>query len=234
MMSLSNAYSYIASQCRVADRNLREPQGFVTISRQTGAGGIAIGEKLAIYLDQHWPGVCSWTVFDKNLVDEIIKDHDSLKSTIAPFLQEKAVSEIEDMLEEMLGVHPAKSILVSDTNATILRLARMGRVILVGHGSANITNQIPGGVHVRLVGSFEKRKEYTKEYLKCDEKQAIDIIDKEDKGREEYLKQNFGQDIHDLLRYDVVINTDLVSFDQAASLIGALVIQKRGARQRSP
>jgi len=225
-MSISNVYSYMASQCRITDRTSQAVQGFVTISRQTGAGGIAIGEKLACYLDTHLPGVCHWTVFDKNLVDEIIKDHKSLSQNIIPFLQEKAAGEIEDMLEEMLGVHPAESILVSDTNDTILRLARMGRVILVGRGSAHITHKIAGGVHVRLVGSFKKRKDCTKAYFKCNDQEAIDVMDKEDKGRTEYLKQNFDQNIHDPLLYDLVINTDSVSSTEAVSLIGDLVIKR--------
>jgi len=166
-MSISNVYEYIVSQCRASNKKVKEVQGFVTISRQTGAGGIIIGEKLAVYLDKHLPGECPWTFFDKNLVDEIIKDHCLLSKSIVPFLQEKAIPEIEEMLEEVLGVHPPGLILVKDTNDTILRLAEMGRVILVGRGSANITKKIAGGVHVRLVGSFEKRRDYTKEYQKC-------------------------------------------------------------------
>jgi len=225
-MSISNVYSYIASQCRAELRRAKEIQGFVTISRQTGSGGIVIGQKLAVYLDKHLPGACCWTVFDKNLVDEIIKDHHLLSKKIVPFLQEKAVPNIEETLEEMLGAHPLGSILVGNTNDTILRLARMGRVILVGRGSSNITNKILGGVHVRLVGSFKSRKNYTKEYLKCNDKEAEDIIDKEDTGRKEYLMQNFGQDIQDPLLYDLVINTDMVSLTQAVLLIGDLVLQR--------
>jgi cytidylate kinase len=102
----------------------------------------------------------------------------------------------------------------------------MGRVILVGRGSANITNKIAGGVHVRLIGSFKRRKEYTKAYFKCNDTEAEGIIHNEDKGRGEYLKQNFGQDIDDPLFYDLVINTDLVSYDQAVLLIGSLVVMK--------
>ena len=227
MASLSDIYRYVALQCRVENRAVKGVPGFVTISRQSGSVGIAVGDKLADYLNKHLPSRCPWTVFNKNLVDEIIKDH-NLSSSVIPFLEEKAVPEIEEMLEELLGVHPPQSILVRDTNDTIIRLAKMGRVIIVGHGAAVITNKIPGGVHVRLVGSLKKRKDSTKENLKCNDKEVEDIIYKEDKGRRGYLKQNFGKDIDDPLLYDLVINTDLVSLTQAASLIGDLVIQKVG------
>jgi cytidylate kinase len=225
MASLSDIYRYLAVQCRVENRVGKGVQGFVTISRQSGSAGIAVGEKLGLYLNEHLPGECPWTVFNKNLVDEIIKDH-NLSSSVIPFLEEKAVPEIEEMLEELLGVHPPQSILVRDTNDTIIRLAKMGHVIIVGHGAAVITNKIPGGVHVRLVGSLKKRKDSTKENLKCNDKGAEDVIYKEDEGRRGYLKQIFGKDIDDPLLYDLVINTDLVSLTQAASLIGGLVVQK--------
>ena len=42
-------YSYIASQCRIEKEEDVGIPGFVTISRQAGAGGITIGEKLADY-----------------------------------------------------------------------------------------------------------------------------------------------------------------------------------------
>jgi len=225
MASLSNIYRYLVLQCRVENRAAKGVQGFVTISRQSGSAGITVGVKLELYLNKHLSGGCPWTVFNKNLVDEIIKDH-NLSSSVIPFLEEKAVPEIEGMLEEMLGVHPPEAILVRDTNDTIMRLARMGHAIIVGHGAAVITNKIPRGVHVRLVGSLKKRKDSTKENLKCNDKGAEDIIYKEDKGRRGYLKQNFGKDIDDPLLYDLVINTDLVSLTQAASLIGGLVVQK--------
>ena len=227
MASLSDIYRYVALQCRVENRAVKGIQGFVTISRQSGSVGITVGEKLGLYLNKHLPGRCPWTIFNKNLVDEIVKDH-NLSSNVIPFLEEKAVPGIDEMLEEMLGVHPPESILVRDTNDTIIRLAKMGRVIIVGHGAAVITNKIQGGVHVRLVGSLKKRKDSTKESLKCNDKEAEDIIYKEDKGRSGYLKQNFGKNIDDPLLYDLVINTDLVSLTQAASLIGSLVIQKMG------
>ena len=221
-----NIYEYLASQCRLAQKE--EPssplsRGFVTISRQAGAGGITIGEKLVRYLNKELPGKCPWTLFDKNLVDEVIKEH-HLSEKILPFLKESSISEIEDILDDLFGLHPPQFNLVQRTNQTILHLARMGRVILVGRGSPVITRKVAGGVHVRLIGSFQKRKSHIKEYFKFTDKEAELFIKNEDNGRAKYLKNYFNEDIDNPLLYDLIINTDTVSYDQAASLIGNLVI----------
>ncbi|MCB9771564.1 MAG: cytidylate kinase-like family protein [Candidatus Omnitrophica bacterium] len=224
MESSSKIYNYIASQCRLY-RQEQFNQGFVTISRQAGAGGITIGEKLAVYLNKELPGLCQWTVFDKNLVDAVVGEH-HLSKKILPFLKEKKVSEIEDMLENLLGLHPPQATLVKQTNETILRLARLGRVIIVGRGAPVITKEIQGGVHIRLIGSLKKRKEHIKEYFKFTDKEAAFFIENEDRGREQYLRTYFKKDINDTLIYDLIINTDMVSYSAAAALIGNLVIEK--------
>ena len=45
------------------------PRLAVTISRQTGSGALAVGEKLAAYLEARVPrDLLPWRVFDRNLV----------------------------------------------------------------------------------------------------------------------------------------------------------------------
>ena len=78
----------------------------VTISRQAGSGGSAVAKELAKYLQVHVPnGACPWTVFDRNLVEKVLEDH-HLPARLARFMPENRVSEIEDFLDELLGVHP--------------------------------------------------------------------------------------------------------------------------------
>lgn len=217
-------YSYIASQCQ-ADHEDSTIPGFVTISRQAGAGGITIGEKLADYLNKKLTGKSPWTVFDKNLVDEVM-DRYELPKRILPYFKEARVSAIEDALEDLLGVHPPHFTLVEKTNQTIMNLARRGRTILVGRGSSVITRFTEGGVHIRLVGSTKARKKHIEEHYKLTDKEAEAFIDQEDIGRTQYLKKYFDRNVNDPLLYDVVINTDMVSYDDTAMIIGDMVIRK--------
>jgi cytidylate kinase len=224
--TLHKLYNYFYAQS-LANRDRGESKktvpGFVTISRQAGAGGITIGEKLAQYLNE--ASSSGWTVFDKTLVNEVISEH-NLPERMQTYLKEECLPGIEDFLEELLGVHPAQTTLVEKTNHTILHLARMGRSIIVGRGAPIVTRFTPGGIHIRLVGDLKNRKKHLKEYYKLDDKKAVKFIKQEDLGRAEYLKKYFQHNIDDPMLYDLVINTDRVSYDEAALLIKDMVIRK--------
>jgi len=95
----------------------------VTISRQAGAGGHAVAQALTAYLqDRETVESPPWTVFDRNLVERVLEDH-QLSAHLAKFMPEDRVSAIDDVLEELCGLHPSAATLVEKTSETILRLA---------------------------------------------------------------------------------------------------------------
>ena len=106
----------------------------VTISRETGAGGITIAQLIADYLlANQKTGQVPWTVFDRNLVAEVIEEH-KLPNTASQYMQEDRRPAISDAVEALLGLHPGNWTLIEHTSHTILNLARRGHVILVGRG----------------------------------------------------------------------------------------------------
>lgn len=221
-MKTTKMSDYLAS--RYQSKTEKCASGFVTISRQAGAGGITVGEKLADFLNKEKLAL-PWTVFDKDLVHRVMQEH-QMSEKMLPYLKEENVPEFQDTMEDVLRLHPAKFTLVQKTSQTIRRLAETGHVIIVGRGASVLTRDVPVGVHVRLIGSLKKRKEHIKEYYKFDEQEAKDFIKNEDRGRAEYLKKYFDKNIDDMLLYDLVLNTDNVSYDDAALLIGNLMIRK--------
>lgn len=205
----------------------RPVQAFVTISRQVGAGGITIGEKLALYLkERDKAATCPWTVFDRNLVERVLEEH-RLSEEFAKFMPEKKVSEIQDMIEEMCGLHPDEWALAYKTKETILHLAYSGNVVIVGRGGNLLTRRLAQGFHVRLVGSMKKRVTHVQEYYGMNEREAVEFITEEDKGRKDYLRYHFDKDIDDPMLYHLVINTDLISYDDGAQIIGGQVLKFR-------
>ncbi len=218
--------SFINCQLRPGGSRVRAAvRPAITISRLAGSGGRTIASKLAEYLQTHAPVDCPWTVFDRNLLEKVLEDH-HLPKRMADLMPENHKPMLGDMLEELLGVHPASWTLVQQTAETILRLARMGYVILVGRGANIITSKLENVLHVRLVGSLEKRAEQARQVYEFDKKSALEWIHKQDKGRRRYLSEHFGKDIDDPLLYHMVINTDRVSYDDAARLIGNEVIHR--------
>lgn len=219
---------YIGSQLepKSSRGRQRQPEPAITISRQTGAGGIPIAEQLAAYLQRHGPKPQRpWTVFDKNLVEQVLADHD-LPKELAKFMPEDKISAISDMVEELLGLHPPSWTLMRQTTETILHLAELGNVILVGRGANVITASLANAFHVRLIGSKEERVRLVSSFYDLDRSSALAFLRKEDRARQRFLRKHFQKDIDDPLLYHLVINTDRIDVPEATRLIGDAVLQK--------
>jgi len=201
----------------------------VTISRQGGSGGHAVASALAEYLQKRAPDDgCPWAVFDRNLVGKVLEDH-NLPKRLARFMPEDRISEMADTMDELFGLHPPSWTLVRQASETILHLAELGHVILIGRGAHIITAKLDYVFHVRLVGSLEKRVEHMQALEHLSRKEALALVRREDRGRRRYLKKYFDSDIDDPLHYHLVINTDLVSYEEAARLVGDALLDQAPA-----
>ena len=198
----------------------------ITISRQSGSGGHAVAERLVSLLQTQVPGQgAPWTVFDRNLVEKVLEHH-HLPSRMAHFMPEDRISEVSDTMDELFGLHPSSWALVRKAAETILHLAELGNVILIGRGAAVITRRLDYVFNVRLVGSLERRTEYIQKVRNLSPKAARDLVHQEDLGRKRYLKKYFDKEIDDPLLYHLVINTDLVPYEDAARMIADAVTPK--------
>jgi hypothetical protein len=201
----------------------------LTISRQTGVGGLAIAELVAQRLESSPLRTdCPWTVFDKNLVSKVLEEH-NLPERLAQYMPEDKISFIADALEELFGLHPPSWELLHQTAETILKLAELGNVILVGRGANVITAKLQHVFHVRLIGSIERRSLRVQARHHISPAAAADFIKQEDAGRERYLKKHFHHDTNDPLLYHLVINTDWLTEPEAAELIAHAVIARFSA-----
>lgn len=222
---LDTCRSYIQVQNRFAAIEPAPEFPVVTISRETGAGAITIAGMVAKQLDMRGNGErsCPWTVFDENLIEEILKDH-GLRAEIKKFVREDAARfDLAIVIREMLDMQPSDWTLVQYTTDTILRLARLGNVILVGRGANLITANFKNALHVRLVGSLDRRIKHIAEYYQLTGEEAAAFVSEKDAARRRYLELNFHRVIDDPLQYHMTINTDRTSFEGAARIIGDAV-----------
>jgi cytidylate kinase len=152
-------------------------------------------------------------------VEKVLEDH-HLPKRLAQFMPEDHVSDISDAMDELFGLHPSSWTLVEQTAETILRLAELGNVILIGRGANVVTAKLDYVFHVRLVASVDKRAEYLQDLQKISRKTALEMIRREDRGRARYLSKHYGADINDPLSYHLVINTERVGYEHAARISG--------------
>jgi cytidylate kinase len=197
----------------------------VTISRQAGGGGLIVAEKLAGYLQRHAPPEGpAWTVFDRELMAKVLADHD-LPQHLAKFLPEDRVSQIEDALADIFQVRPTAQTVVHQTAETLLKLAELGSVILVGRGGNIVTAKLPHVLHVRLVAPLEDRIERIARDDHKSPDEARRFCLEEEQARARYLKTYFNADINDPLQYHLIVNTSRVGYENAARLIGDTLLR---------
>jgi cytidylate kinase len=191
---------------------------FITISREAGTGESNITQMLLEELGKNQnQGECPWTLYDKDLVKRVIDDY-NLRA-MQGILPEKKFSDIQTMFEELFGLHPTKREMAHNINKTILKLADMGNAIIVGRGSFYITRHHSNGLHIRLIGSLQKRTKHMVEEYNLGLKQAEEYLKKEDVQRYEYVKKLFGVDLREPHHYDLVINTDRITQREIVTMI---------------
>ncbi|MCW8960859.1 MAG: cytidylate kinase-like family protein [Ignavibacteriaceae bacterium] len=196
------------------------------MSRQAGSGAKPVCEKLVNIMDEYSePEGVKWAYFDRNLIEKVLEDH-NLPKQISEFIEEGKYKHLSSVVNELLGLKPAEWTIIHKTTDTILQLARMGSVVIVGRGANIITSKLNNAFHVRLVASMEKRIEYMQSLMKFTEKEALNYIKKEDENRKKYLKSYFDVDADDPLLYHMVVNTDLLTHKGAAYLIAEAVVLK--------
>ena len=195
------------------------PKLAVTISRESGCGAHAIAEKLAAVLQAAAPKETSpWNIFDQNLMERVLAEH-HLPESISKYMPEDRVTEISDIMDEVFGLRPGSWTLVEQTSETVLRLAELGNVIIIGRAGNVVTARLPHVLHVRLIAPLEDRIANHQHYEGLTRAAAVERISQQDTGRRRYLKKYFGKDVADPLLYHIVINTSLVTIDAAVQLI---------------
>jgi hypothetical protein len=134
---------------------------FVTISRQAGAGGRSFAVSLAARLNAIDAGALPWTVWDNELVTRIANQWHLRPESVAA-IEEQRPNWLEEALASLLSGNAEEhsEVAVFHHVASAIRaLAEMGRVIIVGRGGAFVTEDLPGGVHLRLVAPLQHRVE---------------------------------------------------------------------------
>ena len=198
----------------------------ISVSRETGAGAQAVCKELIKILDsKSEKNENQWTFFDQQLIEKILENH-HLPKQISKYLVEDKYKHVSSVVNEVLGLHPSQWTLLHQTTETVLQLARMGKVVIVGRGGNIITSKLKNAFHVRLIAPLVNRIRYTMDIYKMNRQDSEAYIKKEDVARRKYLKSNFSRDIENPELYHMVLNTDLLTYEETAAVIVESVMIK--------
>lgn len=203
-------WTLVQQQRKAAEK--AQPWPLITVSRQFGSLGAAIGKRVA-----ELTGFSCW---DQEVVHAIARQTGAPERLVA-LLDERARDAIDDLITATLRVVRGEEQEYTQQLARIVHtLERSGAAVIVGRGAQFILAP-DRALKVRVVAPFDRRVEgYAK-------RQGISVAESErvtretERDRLAYARQRFDKDVTDPVHYDLVLNTGFLSVDQAAELIVA-------------
>jgi cytidylate kinase len=208
---------------------------FVTISRQSGAGGHLLSYVILTEFLKHrnTPLFEGWHVFDRDLCELVARDP-LLQKDMEGLMAEKSRSQFNDYIESLYSGQSEQQSLHSTTLKVVRMLALIGKVIIVGRGGSLITADLPQGVHIRLVAPEPHRIVWTMKRFKINKEEAREQVKSQDRDRKKLIKVFFNRDIDDPLLYDMVWNTAKVELDVITRATLELINKRTEPREVKP
>lgn len=103
--------------------------------------------------------------------------------------------------------------------SVIKKLAQNPLLVIQGRGSQFILKDHPGAFHVFIVAPIELRVQRMMESLKLTQEAAKREITRFDNSRREFIRRYFHVEREEPEQYNLVINTEHLSFQAAASIV---------------
>jgi cytidylate kinase len=196
----------------------------VTIARQFGAGGEAVGAIVARELRAD--------LVDKQIVSQVAGRLQLSQDEVEA--QDEAPGSFLNRLLTALGSGGIEFSAPPEVAAWVppyadpafdprKEAARTGNAVIVGRGAAYVLMDDPTVVHAFLHGSKAARLEVVKELFGLDEEEARRRIKQTDANRAAYIKQVYGHDWSHPGHYHIVVDTGRLTYETAAQAILAAV-----------
>jgi len=197
-----------------------KPKPTITISREFGCEAFPVAERLKGIMEQKTGQ--TWTLMDKALLEEVAKHH-KLSEDILRGLGEKS-----RLLDEMLATFTPRWKSEKDYFRLLCKhvfsLAEKGNVIIVGWGSAIVTQTLKNCYHFRMYASQGYKVESIARRLRVPAAEAEAIVEKKQKQRDAFIRDFLDRDARDLRFYHLVFNNDKNPAERIAHMIAEYVL----------
>jgi len=106
--------------------------------------------------------------------------------------------------------------------AAIFAEAEEGHCVITGRGANVILKEMPAMLSVFLSARNDVRRERVKNYFRCDEKRAMQIIDQSDRDRAGFYRSIFNIDWRHKGNYHLAFNTGVFSPEKCAKFVDSI------------
>lgn len=197
----------------------------VCISHATGAGGEHVGRLVAerlnyLYVDDE---IVARAAAEGGIDPAEVADEERRKSLAARILEAMAQSGEAWALTSGESPRPGAALHSDHVRAlireTIGQTAAHGHVVIVAHGASHVVAGAPDALRVLVTASPTTRATRIGELKGLDRPRAAREVKDADAARRDYLSRFYGIDEELPTHYDLVINTDRLSVEEAARLV---------------
>jgi cytidylate kinase len=198
----------------------------ITISRQFGAGGRALGEMIAKKLEyQFIDDLIIQELAEKaNISTDFVKSMErTAGGTISKFTSGMlSRNYIERLVGEDKG-YMDEHIYVELLHEVILEFAKMGNVVLIGRGGQYILHEFDNAYHILLVADLKSRIKFMQQFYNISDARAAKVV-KRGATRRSSLFKKFGKEDYDQPHlYHLVLNMSRLSLEQVLESVVALI-----------
>jgi len=194
----------------------------ITISRQFGAGGKTIGQKVADKL--------GYTFVDEDII-QIIAEKAKVSPGWVESVEKEAGGRLSRIVTKMVSKPLIEKVLKSEYGyideqiyidylvVIIAQMAEEGNVVFLDRGSQYILNDQPDAYHILLINTFTNRVKFMMERYDLTEQRATQVVKSEEKRRVNLYKKIGKQDFDHPELYHLVINMAKVDLEDAIATI---------------
>jgi cytidylate kinase len=195
----------------------------ITISREFGCEAFPMTEYLKGIMEKKTGQ--PWAVMDKALLEEVAKHH-QLSEEIVRNLGEKKSRILDEVLATFSSHWKSEKDYFRLLCKHMFSLAEKGNTIIVGRGSAIVTQPLKNCYHFRMYASHQFKVASIARRLKITRDEAEPLVEKNQKQRDAFIHDYFNLDPRDLRFYHLVFNNDKNSAERIAHLIAEYVTTK--------
>jgi cytidylate kinase len=195
----------------------------VCISHSTGSGGEEVGRLVAerlgfLYVDEE---IVAQAAAKGGIDSEEVADEERRKSLAARVLDVIAQggSDLASGIPLRTGEEPSSDDVRALIRETIERTAERGNAVIVAHAASYAVTREHEALRVLVTASPHIRAARVGAAEGLDQARAERAVKDSDAGRRDYLRRFYNVDNELPTHYDLVINTDALSVEQAAELI---------------